>query len=68
MKSQSIKEEPMDSFQKWLHKIAEGDESSVHDNVWDGDYNCKARNIMGLLEEAFDAGIAEGIDAAYEFL
>jgi hypothetical protein len=67
MKSQSIKEEPMDSFQKWLRSVPYGEEDSIMKLLIDGSYG-KHSDILSLLEEAYDAGVDAGIDAAYEFL
>ena len=36
-------------------RIEEGDECSIHDRVWEGDYR-KSRDVKDIVEEAFEAG------------
>ena len=49
----------MSAFSEWYSQVEYGEECSIHDRVWDGDY-CKSRDIQGLLEEAFEAGYLKG--------
>ena len=47
-------------FEEWLHHVDDGDEISVHDGIVDGDYK-KSRDLLLLLEEAFEAGVERGL-------
>ena len=67
MKSQSIKEKPMDSFEKWLYSVPVGEEYSIMGLLWGGSYG-KHPDILSLLEEAYDAGVDAGYDAAHDSL
>jgi hypothetical protein len=40
---------------------------SVYEHVMAGDYDSRT-DILTLLEEAFNAGVASGIDAAMDYL
>lgn len=45
----------MTTFEDWYMSVAEGDECSVHDCVWDSDH-VKPRDVQAVLEEAYEAG------------
>jgi hypothetical protein len=59
-------------FNEWINaptENVEGDygQISIYQRVMDGDYE-KRRDILTLLEEAYEAGVASGIDAAMDYL
>ena len=55
------------TFKEWVSKIVVGDDHSVYDGIMDGDY-AKRRDVLGLVEEAFEAGYKAGIDAVWDNL
>ena len=67
MKSQSIEEKPMDSFEEWLHGVPVGEVDSIMRLLIEGSYG-KHSDILSLLEEAYDAGVDAGYDAAHDSL
>jgi hypothetical protein len=59
-------------FNEWTNSTTEDalggyDEVSVYEHVMAGDYDSRT-DILTLLEEAFNAGVASGIDAAMDYL
>tara|TARA_R110002153_G_scaffold69152_3_gene183146 strand:+ start:1139 stop:1306 length:168 start_codon:yes stop_codon:yes gene_type:complete len=47
----------MSNFREWYTRVEDDDLGSVHDCVWDGDFN-KSRDVQKILEEAFEAGVS----------
>ena len=59
-------------FNEWINAPTEdifGNEGlvSIYERVMDGDYE-KRRDILTLLEEAFNAGFQEGIVSSGDYL
>ena len=57
------------TFKDWVSKIIVGDDCSVYDGIMEGDY-VKRRDVLNLVEEAFEAGhssgYCEGLNHGYE--
>jgi hypothetical protein len=53
----------MSNFTEWYMRIEDDDLGSVHDCVWDGDFN-KSRDVQSILEEAFEAGYDKALQHA----
>jgi hypothetical protein len=59
-------------FNEWINAPTEDifgndDFASIYELVMDGHYESRM-DILTLLEEAYDAGVASGIDAAMDYL
>jgi hypothetical protein len=59
-------------FNEWINAPTEdifGNEGlvSIYDLVIDGHYESRM-DVLTLLEEAYEAGVASGIDAAMDYL
>jgi hypothetical protein len=57
----------MDNFQEWLRSVPYGEVDSIMKLLIDGSYG-KHPDILSLLEEAYDAGVNAGYDAAHDSL
>jgi len=49
------------TFSEWFMRVDPNVDCSLHDMVWEGDY-AKARDIVKLVEEAFEAGYNACLD------
>jgi len=49
------------TFSEWFMKVDPNVDCSIHDMVWEGDYT-KARDLINLIEESFEAGYNACID------
>lgn len=44
------------TFNEWFMIVDPDVDCSLHDMVWEGDYTTKTRDIVKLIEKAFEVG------------